>query len=72
MYETADNAREKMKRYRQRLRDKGLRPIQLWVPDIRNATFIKNLEKELSSLHPSKEQDALAFIEQAADFDHWQ
>jgi hypothetical protein len=69
---TSDNATEKMKRYRQRLRDNGLLPIQLGMPDIRNATFIKHREKELSSLHPSKDQDALAFIEQAADFDHWQ
>ncbi|MFQ5705337.1 MAG: antitoxin MazE-like protein, partial [Gemmatimonadales bacterium] len=27
--------REKVRRHRRRLREQGLRPIQIWVPDIR-------------------------------------
>ena len=31
--------REKVRAYRERLRRRGLRPIQIWVPDVRSPTF---------------------------------
>jgi hypothetical protein len=31
--------REKVRAYRQRMRARGLRPIQIWVPDTRTPTF---------------------------------
>jgi hypothetical protein len=27
--------------HRQRLREQGLRPIQIWVPDVRSAQFVE-------------------------------
>jgi len=35
----APSSREKVRLHRQRLRAQGLRPIQIWVPDVRNADF---------------------------------
>jgi hypothetical protein len=32
-------SREKVRQYRKRLREQGLRPIQIWVPDVRSPAF---------------------------------
>ena len=32
-------SRHKVRRYRERMRARGLRPIQIWVPDTRTAAF---------------------------------
>ncbi len=34
-----DTSRERVNSYRQRMRARGLRPIQIWVPDTRTAAF---------------------------------
>lgn len=33
------SSRDKVRSHRQRMRDRGLRPIQIWVPDTRAASF---------------------------------
>ncbi len=33
------SSREKVRRHRERLRQQGLRPIQIWVPDVRAPSF---------------------------------
>lgn len=33
------SSREKVRAHRERLRRQGLRPIQIWVPDIRSSAF---------------------------------
>lgn len=62
----------KMIRYRQRLRDAGLRPIQFWLPDTRDTDFVVLLQHEVGLLNKAHEEDRLDFIEQASDFDGWQ
>ena len=32
-------SRDKVRAYRERMRARGLRPVQIWVPDTRTATF---------------------------------
>ena len=32
-------SRDKVRAHRQRLREQGLRPIQIWVPDVRSPAF---------------------------------
>lgn len=32
-------SRDKVRAHRERLRRQGLRPIQIWVPDVRSAAF---------------------------------
>ena len=34
-------SREKVRNYRQRRRARGMRPVQIWVPDTRTAAFVK-------------------------------
>ena len=68
----AKTAREKMQRYRERLRSAGLRPVQVWVPDTNAPGFVEEARRQslLVSRSPS-EQEALDFIEAAADTDDW-
>lgn len=39
MSERPKSSREKVRAHRQRLREQGLRPVQIWVPDVRSSTF---------------------------------
>jgi hypothetical protein len=35
-----ENARDKVRRHRAKLREQGLRPVQIWVPDTRSPEFV--------------------------------
>jgi hypothetical protein len=39
-----------MKGYRQRLRAAGLRPVQIWVPDTRSASFIRKCRAQARAI----------------------
>ena len=61
---------EKMQDYRKRMRDAGLRPVQIWVPDVRSKRFAEEARRQ--SLLVSKtdsEREVLDFIEAVADLD---
>jgi hypothetical protein len=62
--------RQKMSDYRARLRAAGLRPLQIWVPDI-EAPGLAAEAKRQSRLAASKPSDreAVRFIETAFDAD---
>lgn len=67
---TASTECDKFKRYRQRLKERGLRQIQLWVPDTSRAGFARKLERQLHIVEADPDdQDALDFIEHVADWD---
>jgi hypothetical protein len=59
-------AKAKVSAYRQRLRAKGLRPIQLWVPDLRDPQVRALLEEEARRVrgHPSAAEGE-AFVDAA-------
>ncbi len=40
------SSRDKVRAYRQRMRERGLRPIQIWVPDVRSADFTAEARKQ--------------------------
>lgn len=61
---------EKSRRYRARLKARGLRQVQLWVPDTTNPEFPRQMERQLRRVEGAQEDaDALRFIEHAADWD---
>ncbi|MEN8132598.1 MAG: antitoxin MazE family protein [Pseudomonadota bacterium] len=61
--------KNKFKRYRERLKAKGLRQIHLWVPDTNRPGFADELRRQVASLKGApEEQDALDFIEETADW----
>ena len=54
-------ARNKVRAHRDRLRKLGLRPVQMWVPDVRSKAFARaaHLQSQAvsKSLHAKKDQD---------------
>ena len=64
------SSREKVRRHRERLRRQGLRPIQIWVPDVRAPSF--RSEAHLQSLAVAESGMAgedQAFIDAISDLD---
>jgi Protein of unknown function (DUF3018) len=57
-----------MRAHRARLREAGLRPVQIWVPDVRMPRIAQEAKRQsrLAARHAA-EADAQAFIEDAAD-----
>ena len=53
-------SREKVRPHRARLRRQGLRPIQIWVPDIRSPAFTAEAHRQslavASSLRAAEDQ----------------
>ena len=60
----AKSSRMKVRRYRERLREQGLRPIQIWVPDVRASSFKSEAHRQslavAASAHAREDQ---AFID---------
>lgn len=62
------STREKVRAHRQRLRDQGLRPIQIWVPDTRSPKFLKEAARQSRLVAKSDaERDDQAFVDAAFD-----
>lgn len=38
--------RDRVRSHRERLRAQGLRPIQIWVPDVRSSNFVKEARRQ--------------------------
>lgn len=53
------NSSGKVKAHRDRLREQGLRPIQLWVPDVRSPEFKAEAHRQslLAATGPEAEED---------------
>ncbi|WP_343897279.1 antitoxin MazE family protein [Craurococcus roseus] len=60
-----------MRRHRQRLHERGLRPVQIWVPDVRSPEFVSEARRqsELVARSPHADDD-MAFVE-ALSADVW-
>ncbi len=58
------SSREKVAAHRKRLRDQGLRPIQIWVPDTRSPEFAAEAHRQSAAIaaSPSEAEDQ-AFID---------
>jgi hypothetical protein len=64
------NSREKVQSYRARMRAKGLRPIQIWVPDTRTAAFRTEAHRQSRAVaHSSHAREDQDFIDAVADRD---
>ena len=62
--------REKVRAYRERLRRQGLRPIQIWVPDVRSPEFQAEAHRQSAAVAASPhESDDQAFIDAISDLD---
>ena len=63
-------SRDKVRAHRDRLRRQGLRPIQVWVPDVRSPAFAAEAHRQslavARSPHAREDQD---FIDAISDRD---
>jgi hypothetical protein len=64
----AEASREKVRKHRERLRQQGLRPLQIWVPDITTPGFRSEAHRQSAavggSIHAEADQ---AFIDSMSD-----
>jgi len=62
-------AREKVREHRERLRAQGLRPIQIWVPDIRTPAFRQEAHRQSRAVaEAARADDDQAFIDAISDW----
>lgn len=65
-------ASERMAARRARLRAQGLRPVQHWVPDLRDPRVRADIRRELAALAEHPENAEIdAWIEAVADTSGW-
>lgn len=63
------STRDKVRAYRDRMRRQGLRPIQIWVPDVRSPEFAKEAHRQsLAVARSPQEKDDQAFIDSISDW----
>lgn len=63
------SSREKVREHRARLRAQGLRPIQLWVPDVRSTAFAAEARRQSHLVAASAyADDDQAFVDALSDW----
>lgn len=63
------STRIKVQQHRDRLRALGLRPIQIWVPDVRAASFRKEAHRQSLAVSRSAwAREDQAFIDSVSDW----
>lgn len=63
------SSRDKVRAHRERLRKQGLRPIQIWVPDVRSPEFAKEAHRQsLAVARSPQEKDDQTFIDSLSDW----
>jgi hypothetical protein len=65
----AKPSRIKVREHRERLREQGLRPLQIWVPDVRSPAFRSEAHRQSAAVaagaHAREDQ---AFIDAVSDW----
>lgn len=68
----AASVSERVRRYRMNLREAGLRPVQLWVPDTRKPGLAEECRRQSTLLKEDpQEREILDWLKQVADTDCW-
>lgn len=58
MLQNSGSSRDKVRLHRERLRAQGLRPVQIWVPDVRARSFIAAARKQSKAVAASRQAKA--------------
>jgi hypothetical protein len=66
-------ARKAVQRYRERMRDSGLRLVQVWLPDTRARGFADECRRQSLSAKRviRSEREAMAWVEALGDTEGW-
>lgn len=68
----ATSGTERVRKRRNALRAAGLRPVQIWVPDTRQAGFAAECRRQSAALADDpQETETLDWIERVADTQGW-
>jgi hypothetical protein len=63
------STRDRVRTYRERLRSKGLRPLQIWVPDVRSPAFAAEAHRQSLAVAKSRmSAEDIAFVEAVSEF----
>lgn len=63
-------SRDKVRAHRERLRQQGLRPVQIWVPDVRSKAFAKEAHRQSVLVAKSRHARAdQAFVDAISSWD---
>jgi hypothetical protein len=66
---TPSKSRDKVRAHRARLRRRGLRPIQIWVPDVRSRSFAREAHRQaLVVAASSAERRDQAFVDAISEW----
>jgi hypothetical protein len=66
---TTPTSRDKVRAHRDRLRRRGLRPIQIWVPDVRLRTFAREARRQSRLVAASPfEREEQAFVDAISEW----
>lgn len=52
------DARDRVRAHRARLRAQGLRPLQIWVPDVRSPAFVAEAHRQARAVATSAAAEA--------------
>jgi hypothetical protein len=64
--------RERMSTRREHLRAQGLRPVQHWIPDLRNPRVLAEIQREAALLAQHPDNAAIDdWIDAAYDWSEW-
>ena len=56
--------RERVSEYRRRMRERGFRPVQIWVPDVRTPVFVAEARRQAAAVGVADQRgDDQSFIE---------
>jgi hypothetical protein len=62
-------SRDKVRAHRSRLRQQGLRPLQIWVPDMRSPAFVSEAHRQsLAVANSAQAGEDQSFIDAVADW----
>ena len=64
------SSRDRVRTHRAKLRSQGLRPIQIWVPDVHSEEYKTEIRRQcLAIANSPQEKEDMAFIESLMDWD---
>ncbi|MDN5858399.1 MAG: antitoxin MazE family protein [Pseudonocardia sp.] len=63
------DTRDRVREHRARLRAQGLRPVQIWVPDVRSSAFVEEAHRQARAVAASALAEAdQSFVESLSDW----
>lgn len=66
----AKSSRDKVRAYRARMRKRGMKLLQIWVPDVTSPSFVKEAHRQsLRAARSPTEREDQAFMDSIADRD---